>query len=414
MRLIRKVLEGFNFIKQTIVPKGKDQLLVFFGFFTFYAIFSFLMFKKYGDLFLEEEILNYDVKYWMNVFSSKKVMILSHSVKHPFITQVFSPFILLALSTKAVSIKYVFLIMLFFNFIAALSINLIYKYCTILLNLSKIRGLLICLFFGFFAHVLLLSFIPETFQLTMFGLLVMVYYTTDNILNKTKIPTAVHVILFFYSAGVTITNSVKSGFLQLFQREDLKKKVRVILISGFFFLGVLVLFNALTYIGFSIFSEGRVLSSSHIVEFIGSVGDGVDFFHDLFADPILFHHNYPLWWKGFPTESFQYNTITPVIVTILFYLLVLVAIVVNIKRRSVLLLVGLFGIDIFIHVICGFGIMALSIYCLHWIFIFPLLVAWLYKSIENQKIKIGLDVFVVCMTIYFAFNNLSSIAELVL
>lgn len=56
------------------------------------------------------------------------------------------------------------------------------------------------------------------------------------------------------------------------------------------------------------------------------------------------------------------------------------------------MLILFFGFDIFLHVIIGFGSGEAFLYGGHWVFLVPLFIGWLHKSITEKEKKILLYV----------------------
>jgi hypothetical protein len=234
-------------------------------------------------------------------------------------------------------------------------------------------------------------------------LLLVVYLTTDSLLNHKKIPLITNILLFVYVSGVTLSNGLKCAIAQLFQKRKFKDKRNSILLSG-------LITSILIFFSFSVnYIVKTEVPDSNVLEFIFS-GD-VAIISEMFFEPILFHHNHSFW--GLGQEVFAYNTIFPTIVNLVLYAVILCAVLVNIRKRCVLLLLSFFGVDALIHIICGFGIADPYIYCLHWLFIFPLLIGWLYHEICNKRIKIGLNILLVLLIVSLAVNNIPRLVELI-
>jgi hypothetical protein len=267
------------------------------------------------------------------------------------------------------------------------------------------------LLFALFAHVLLLSFTPESFPLSMLGLLVLIYMTTDNILNDKKIPLSANVILFCYITGVTVSNGLKVLWAQLFQRGRLKTKAGTFLLSGFVCAGLIVFaFLGAHFFGRLLYGNWLVTDGTNYLASFRSVS-WMPVFHYFFCEPLLFHHNYDFW--NWEVVHFQYNTIFPFLVSGILYTLVTIALIVNLKQKPVLLLLAFFLSDVLINLVLGFGSIYESyIYGLHWLFIIPLLIGWLYYKIENKQIKTGLDVILICIAVFCAVNNFPRLYDL--
>jgi hypothetical protein len=68
-----------------------------------------------------------------------------------------------------------------------------------------------------------------------------------------------------------------------------------------------------------------------------------------------------------------------------FYALIVSAAFVNRKNRLVQMLLLLFGVDIFIHIIVQFGLTESFIYGGHWVYCLPLLLGWLFGCVSDKK-----------------------------
>jgi hypothetical protein len=409
MRIIKQIKEGFLPILDIMIPKGKYEKRIFGIFFFLFACFSVLFLHKYGNHCPHEEILDYDIDYWRACFWTIPTQPFQGGARHPLLMVIFFPLNCLVFGIRLLSgelFLHYYLIAFFFNAVTALSIMIIYKYCVNLIRISKVQALIVCLLFAFFAHILLLSFVAETFQLSMLGLLLVVYLTTDSFLNNKKIPIITNVILFVYVAGVTVSNGLKCVFAQLFQSGDFRYKRNSILLSGIITF-VLILFSFFIN---SLVTEVNLTNARNSASGFTFAGQA-DIISEMFFEPVLFHQSHSFWGKCH--EIFAYNTIFPVIVNLILYAVIICAVLVNIRKKAVLLLLSFFGADVLIHLICGFGIDTLQVYSLHWLFIFPLLIGWLYKEINNSKMKTGLNVLILLLSISLAVNNIPRIIELI-
>jgi hypothetical protein len=239
----------------------------------------------------------------------------------------------------------------------------------------------------------------------MFGLLVLIYATTDSILNNRKIPVASNVILFCFITGITISSGLKVFFAQFFQSGKFRDKCYTFILSGLACTGLILFSLATTYV-LSRFFFGDWLIEDNTVDYISSLSSVsfISLFHDFFCEPILFHQNYDFWnwaWMG----NLQYNALFPLVMCSILYVIVIIALAVNIKQKSVWLLLSFFLSDVLIHMVFGYGIFGSYIFGLHWLFIIPLSIGWLYHSMKSKRLKIGLDVLVICIAVFCAFHN---------
>ena len=414
-KFLSDFVNGVKFILDTIMPKGKDQRLIYYSFLFFYVLLSVLMYAKYGIMEWQTNVVNYDGYMLIDHFSSLEYFApFRAGIRHPLITSILLPVILISFLLRIFLGKlllHVIFFYLLYSLITPLSNLLIYKYCSILLKLSKIRALIISLLFSLFAHNLILSFYPETFQLSMLGLLFMVYITTDSILNNKEIPLASNIIMFCFISGVTVTNSAKCVIIQLFQKmKSFRQKVEVILKSGLIYLGLCILSITAAYL-IQIILYGKWMMGNNTAYFISSA-QGINIFQDFFLEPLLFHHNYNFFLIEY-VMSLKYFNLFPEITGYMFYGLIVFSLLLVIKEKSILLLLAMFSVDILIHFVFGFGIRGSYIYCQHWFFTCPIVIAYMYKKISNAKIKIGIDFLLIFFIIAFVWNNLPMLFKFV-
>jgi len=404
-KLLIEIAEGIKFISEIINPKRKDQKWVFCFFFLLSIPISLLMYTKFGLLHPKTHTLGYDVFEYIDRISSIGFFVPgSVGVRHPLLAIILSPLALIAIPLKIISgklILHVIFLYLSFSVISTLSYTVVYKYCSDLLNIRKMRSFLICLLFSVFGHNIYLSYFPESFPVSMFGLLVIVYMTSDCILNKRRVPLASNIIMFCFLSGVTVTNGMKSAIAQLFQTVmPFRQRIILVLKSGLIFLSLYIISIGITFVTYRLYFGRNIIDQTF--DYF-SFTRGLNELSEFFLEPLMFHHNYSF--VGPLTKPFVYNSIFPLITAFVFYGFILFAILRNIKDKIILLLLSMFSFDILIHFICGFGLDESYIFCQHWFFIFPISIALLYYKIRNEKTKTGMDFLLVFFIIAFAWNN---------
>lgn len=129
------------------------------------------------------------------------------------------------------------------------------------------------------------------------------------------------------------------------------------------------------------------------------------FINNLFGQSILFHSNslnkdnismgwYPELWKN--------------IFNILFIIMVVCGIVISLKTKLMQLLLCFLSIDIFIHLVCCFGISELYIYSPHYLFIFVISIGYLIKHTVGL-INVLISTIIVLMAFTLYIYNISEI-----
>lgn len=104
------------------------------------------------------------------------------------------------------------------TFISTASWLLMYKIQRRLLELNFTTSLLLTLFFFSFSHILIITFVEDHMALTLPLLLLSIYLGGKAIKKGKMMPLWQSLPLLFITTGVTTTNCVKVGFVDLFTR----------------------------------------------------------------------------------------------------------------------------------------------------------------------------------------------------
>lgn len=410
--------ESVNFLIQIIIPRQKKERIVFLFFFLVFVLMSIVAY--YDNNFAvsrTNEIIGYDIGVWFHILS-RKLALLPYFMaeRHPYATMLLSPIIIIGSVLKDLSGDlglHIIFIMLVFSAIMSLSLTVLYKYCVNLLKLSALRSFILTLLCSLFSQILLLSILPESYPISMLLLLLMVYMTTENILMKKKIPFGANVITQFILTGITITNFLKYVVAQFFQTGTIKKHLRLVFFSGIVCLITIILSIAITQL-IAVNFMGEYWSEFNSFGFI--TRDNINLFQDPLCESIFFHDYSTFYFVeiGRIGETMIYNDIYPEYISLLFYSLIVLSVILNIRKKSVLLLLSFILVDVLIHVIFGFGYQEMHIYSLHWLFIFPLLIGWLYKTLKYEKVKMLLDVLLLTTIIGLGIHNIPRIYDFII
>ena len=135
----------------------------------------------------------------------------------------------------------------------------------------------------------------------------------------------------------------------------------------------------------------------------------------LFGESIALHKDYLLGdiYLGRPLVVHYHNPLN-YIINGLVVLLFMAGIVVGIRRRVILMLLSWFGVDVFIHVVLGFGINEVYINGTHWMFFIPIAIACLYRLRMPERALQALRLTVMAITIFLWSYNSYLIASYML
>ena len=108
--------------------------------------------------------------------------------------------------------------------------------------------------------------------------------------------------------------------------------------------------------------------------------------HNMMGESIQLHDSYLLddMCVNRPTivkYNYTFNYVIEAIISLLF----LISIVVGIRHKFFLMVLSWLGLDIVIHFVMGFGLNEMYIMACHWIFIIPIAIAYLMKSLTPGK-----------------------------
>ena len=129
------------------------------------------------------------------------------------------------------------------------------------------------------------------------------------------------------------------------------------------------------------------------------------FINKMFGQSILFHA------KSINRDNATieyYSELWKNILNVLFIIMVICGIVISIKMKLMQLLLCFLSIDIFIHLVCCFGISEIYIYSPHYLFIFVISTGFLIKHTVGLVKKIVITT-IVLMTFTLYIYNISEI-----
>ncbi len=426
-KVIKAAIGGLQDIGEVCYPRKKEEKLLFFISFSVYVLFTLFIYLYNPDFFKLSAVYGLDPDANYVKMSRLIYMTPFESTFHPILTGLLLPLSIVFKLLQFISWDVSRLACAaFFNAVAAFSLLIVYKYCRNLLNLNLYKSLGISLLFSLQAFVLLIAFIPESFSLSMLFLLIMVYLTTENILVGKKVRFRTNATFFYLISGITISNAIKVVISILFQKGLLSQRLKTIIKSGVITLLIFIVAFGITYFMLQGIGQEAVADAGRGKFFTRAADDFQSIFHfenvlKLFLfEPVLFYNNIHYSYDYYcnpgsiqnPGAEFHYNSVLYPLTLILYFGLFLYSIIVNYKNKAVLLLSSFFAVDIFIHVICSYGLNEAYLYSPHWLYCFPLIIAWLYKSSKSKIQQISIHVLVAFFILIFTINNIPHLMEL--
>ena len=316
--------------------------------------------------------------------------------------------------------------------------------------LSRWDATLLTAFYFSFAYILLSVIVPDHFTISMFLLLITLYISGVCIQKGREFRWWQSAIFFYITAGVTLSNGIKvflSGFFVNLKDFFRPKYLLLAVVLPAALLWGTAVWEYRTYVlpkekaraemkarqeevlkekvaamspeerkTYEAKQARRELRLKLQKEKAGQPMEDHGFlkwtdistsrwqsvYENLFGESLQFHRQHFLedTLVGRPVFV-KYDTVFNYIVEALILLLALAGIWVGRKRRFLWLCLSCFGVDMFIHLILGFGLNEIFIMAPHFMFVLPIATAYLFKSVNWQWLRLA----VVFLTIYLLVYN---------
>ena len=316
--------------------------------------------------------------------------------------------------------------------------------------LSRWDATLLTAFYFSFAYILLSVIVPDHFTISMFLLLITLYISGVCIQKGREFRWWQSAIFFYITAGVTLSNGIKvflSGFFVNLKDFFRPKYLLLAVVLPAALLWGTAVWEYRTYVlpkekaraetkarqeevlkekvaamspeerkTYEAKQARRELRLKLQKEKAGQPMEDYGFlkwtdistsrwqsvYENLFGESLQFHRQHFLedTLVGRPVFV-RYDTIFNYIIEALILLLALAGIWTGRRRRFLWLCLSCFGVDMFIHLILGFGLNEIFIMAPHFMFVLPIATAYLFKSVNWQWLRLA----VVFLTIYLLVYN---------
>lgn len=316
--------------------------------------------------------------------------------------------------------------------------------------LERWDATLLTAFYFSFAYILLSVIVPDHFTISMFLLLVTLYISGVCIQKGREFRWWQSAIFFYITAGVTLSNGVKvflSGFFVNLKDFFRPKYLLLAVVLPAALLWGTAMWEYREYVlpkekaraetkarqeeaikqkvaamspeerkAFEAKQARRELRLKLQKEKSGQPMEDHGFlkwtdistsrwqsvYENLFGESLQFHRQHFLedTLVGRPVFV-KYDTIFNYVIEAMILLLALAGIWIGRQRRFLWLCLSCFGVDMFIHLILGFGLNEIFIMAPHFMFVLPIATAYLFKSVNWQWLRLA----VVFLTIYLLVYN---------
>lgn len=402
MKLFYRLQEAVNEVYQIVIPHGKCERNIFVVSLIWFLCFS-LYFSANVEFSDMTELMGYDSKFYIGGDYPKLMLnkILSWNLRHPIFVIINYPLLLVDYFLPCN--LHIALFALFSSFLFSFSNLFIYKICKEL-TIEKDNSIISIILYSTFAHIILLSGQAETYVYTITFCLLMILLA----LNK-KSNIVSDNIIFAILTGVTITNCIYFFIIKIWEYLGaIKKSIIVTLKSSILFIPLF----GLTFLGLVY----RIIQK-HIPLKDAIMNDTYKFVHSdtnlldvtwkhYFAEPFLFHYTdqVVLTQNAEVLPDYPFAFYDLIILFILIFALVWGGLI-NFKTTISKICVSFFLFNIIIHFVCGYGNNELQLFCGHWIFFIPILVAMGLNSIKCLSIRHIFQVLFLAISLFMAIHN---------
>lgn len=428
-------------------------LLVFTALNTLMVCYHFTPFTKGGDnigywsLFTRYyQISGFDVFTYLTV---SKWNAYYTEFRHPLLPFLWYPFYLLnylqmQLTGKNMAIILVAVVM---TMLSTYSFVFIRRTFREILQLGKLDANLLSVLFFSFAYIMLSSFVPDHFGLSMFMLTLTLYVSGKHLACHEKMPAWQTATLFVLTAGVTITNGAKVFLSSLFTNGKSFFKWRhlltVVAIPSLFIIAAAIWQNEAFIIPHrqeglrilhareqrdSVFKaqveadqkrkheiHGTAIKDKGMLSWADlSVSRSQSLVENVFGESLILHKDHLLQDVGTHRPIFvHYQTALPYILEAIIVVLFAAGLWMG-RRSKFLWMTGAWVVfDAFIHLGLGFGLNEVYIMTAHWAFIIPIAIGYLLKGL-NTKNQSHLRLIVMVLAVFLFFYNGLLIAQYLL
>ncbi|MDR2234629.1 MAG: DUF6080 domain-containing protein [Chryseobacterium sp.] len=405
-------------IARLVFPASSSELAVFLFFFVCYGILGTYIALHYRIIF--DSRIPWDAYF---SFDNKAIIMTGGSFeRHPLSYYFFNGVRETALFISGGKTDSTFRLTLawFSNTAISLCMVQVFKYIRNIIGLPLAFSLLIILFFGFFSTNIILSFTPENFTYTLFLLSLYNYYAAVQLKKDKKISGSAMVVAGISIGGLTITNLVKVFIPVAFEKDLFRswKKMG----NAVFRVSLTVICFIFLYLFRIDFKYENIFSKTNqqYEKFsnVESIPDWDMILSYFFGGNILFpsfmisdkHNMKGFHFKGLLMEP--YSSVFPYVFIVIFLALICWSYLKNFRNKLVQIMAISFLVDITIHCLMRFGLHTSYIYGGHFVFVYPLLLAWLFFAFREQpKTLTFLTLTTGILFTFLAVNNTIRMSE---
>lgn len=416
--------------------KKEERLIALIAFIVF-AAFNALLIYKYSPLFLKGGNLGFwsifSKNFRVSGYDCFTYIMLSNmrvhfvTSRHPLFLTLLYPLYLLnhwQMQFTGVNLA-VFFMMVLLLFCAVYSAVFMYRIFREILELkSSDSALLTALFFSF-GQVIVAHIVPDHFALSLFLLSMTLYIAGMCIKKGREMNVWQSMLLFFLTAGVTLTNGAKTVLASLFTNGRRFFSLRFILVS---IVLPAALLGGIWYWQYQTVEipqkqeiqrmikkqdqqagkaeerrkwaqsrdkwlsdhNGKPVSDLPLLNMTDvTTPRGETLVENFFGESIQLHKGYLLEDVSHTRPIFvRYDNALPYVIEAFIVLLFLFGAICGLRNKFFLMCLSWFAFDVVLHLVCGFGVSEVYIMAADWIFVIPIAIACLLSTLARRPATI--------------------------
>lgn len=395
-----------------------------------FVLFNGLFFYKYSNLFLQAHHVSYwqlfAKTYHVSGFDAWSYIFMSNGKlyfeipRHPLFAVILYPFYLINKELIAAGdTNYAMIFMAILLIVSAYySFIFIYRVFREIIEVGKKDSLLLSAMLYSFGMVMVSMLVPDHFCWSLFLLTMTLYLAGKAMKEKKQLSAWTIGILSFLTGGVTLSNIAKTYLAAWFvngKKVFAWKNMVAMILPAILLVGTAYLiyteirepqFHTDKKIEIKAHAKDTLQAhkdSIHHAWVLAHTGEPMKkegfwkwtdmstsrsdaLIHNMMGESIQLHDSYLLddMCVNRPTVV-KYNYVFNYIIEGIVALLFILGIIVAVRHRFFLMALSWLALDICIHFVMGFGLNEMYIMACHWIFIIPISIAYLLKSLTPSR-----------------------------
>lgn len=415
---------------QNIFKVKKEERISSLIALTMFIVLNGLFFYKYGNLFLRAHHVSFwqlfAKTYHVSGFDAWSYIFMSNGKlyfeipRHPLFAVILYPFYLINKELIAAGNTNYAMIFMAILLIASAYYSFIFVYRIFrnIIGMSRFDSNLLSAMLYSFGMVMVSMLVPDHFCWSLFLLTMTLYLAGMAMKERRRLSSWTIGILGFLTGGVTLSNIAKTYLAAWFvngKKVFAWKNMTAMIVPAVLLIGIAyVIHTEIREPQFAVDKSIEVKSyakdslqqrkdSIHHAWVMAHTGTPMKeegfwkwtdmstsrsdaLIHNMMGESIQLHDSYLLddMCVNRPTivkYNYAFNYVIEGIIALLFVM----GIIAGIRHKFFLLVLSWLGFDIVVHFVMGFGLSEMYIMACHWIFIIPIAIAYLMKSLTPSK-----------------------------